>query len=67
LENVSVWAVLRGYPIQDWQSIRREHQNVKLKGRFDEFIARKSVKKSPFQDWMDEVGVQELERKVWSR
>jgi 16S rRNA (cytosine967-C5)-methyltransferase len=60
----SVWAVLRGYPIPDWQQLAGTPER-KIKGRFDELSKIRALKES-IPDWMDELGVKELGEKVWA-
>jgi 16S rRNA (cytosine967-C5)-methyltransferase len=62
---VSVWAVLRGYPIPDWRQFEGTPER-KIKGRFDELSKTRTLKES-IPDWMDELGVKELGEKVWAK
>jgi 16S rRNA (cytosine967-C5)-methyltransferase len=61
---LSVWAVLRGYPIPDWRQLEGTPER-KIKGRFDELSKIRTFKES-IPDWMDELGVKELGEKVWA-
>ncbi len=61
----AVWAVLRGYPIPDWRQLDGTPER-KIKGRFDELSKIRTFKES-IPDWMDEIGVNELGEKVWSK
>ncbi len=60
-----VWAVLRGYPIPDWQQIVGTPER-KIKGRFDEFSKQRTLRES-IPDWMDELCVKEIGEKIWSQ
>jgi 16S rRNA (cytosine967-C5)-methyltransferase len=61
LENVC-WAVLRGYPIPDWQlegTPERKKKDALMNYQSKSF-------KRIYSDWMDELGVKELGEKVWA-
>ncbi len=60
-----VWAVLRGYPIPDWNQLEGTPAR-KIKGRFDELSKTRRIKES-IPDWMDELGVAELGEQIWSK
>lgn len=60
-----VWAVLRGYPIPDWNQLEGTPAR-KIKGRFDELSKTRKIKES-IPDWMDELGVAELGEKTWAK
>jgi len=60
-----VWAVLRGYPIPDWNQLEGTPAR-KIKGRFDELSKTRKIKES-IPDWMDELGVLELGEQTWSK
>jgi 16S rRNA (cytosine967-C5)-methyltransferase len=55
----AVWAVLRGYPIPDWKQLEGTPER-KIKGKFDE-LSKIRVFKESIPDWMDQLGVKELE------
>jgi 16S rRNA (cytosine967-C5)-methyltransferase len=59
-----VWAVLRGYPIPDWNQLEGTPAR-KIKGRFDELSKTRKIKES-IPDWMDELGVSELGEQKWA-
>ena len=61
----AVWAVLRGYPIPDWQQLA-DTPVRKIKGRFDE-LSKNRVFKESIPDWIDELGVKELGEAIWSK
>src|SRR5690606_28232841 len=61
----AVWAVLRGYPIPDWNQLAGTPER-KIKGRFDELSKIRAVRES-VPDWLDELGVKELGEEVWTR
>lgn len=61
----AVWAVLRGYPIPDWNQLQGTPER-KIKGRFDE-LSKIRVYRESIPDWMDQIGVAELGEEVWSR
>jgi 16S rRNA (cytosine967-C5)-methyltransferase len=58
------WAVLRGYPIPDWNQLDGTPAR-KIKGRFDELSRTRKIKES-IPDWMDDLGVAELGEKKWA-
>ena len=60
-----VWAVLRGIELPDWDQFVGTPAR-KIKGRFDELSKTRKFKES-IPDWMDEIGVQELGEKIWSK
>ncbi len=61
----AVWAVLRSYPIPDWQQIVGTPER-KIKGRFDELSKQRTLRES-IPDWMDALCVAELGEKIWSQ
>ncbi len=61
----AVWAVLRGYPIPDWNQLQGTPER-KIKGRFDE-LSKIRVYRESIPDWMDQIGAAELGEEVWSR
>jgi 16S rRNA (cytosine967-C5)-methyltransferase len=50
---------IKRIPIPDWP-VRRDLE-TKIKGRFDELSKVRALKES-IPDWMDELGVKELEK-----
>lgn len=61
----AVWAVLRGYPIPDWRQLEGTPER-KIKGKFDELSKIRKFRES-IPDWMDELGVLELNEDVWTK
>ncbi len=61
----SVWCVLRGIPLPDWNQIG-DVPVRRIKGRFDELSKIRKFKES-IPDWIDELGVSELGEDVWSK
>lgn len=61
----AAWAVLRGYPIPDWNQLQGTPER-KIKGRFDELSKQRAYRES-IPDWMDELCVKELGEKVWEK
>ncbi len=61
----SVWCVLRGIPLPDWNQIEPTPSR-RIKGRFDELSKIRKIKES-IPDWLDEMGVAELGEKKWSK
>ncbi|GGC94843.1 RNA methyltransferase [Flavobacterium lutivivi] len=61
----AVWAVLRGYPIPDWRQLEGTPER-KIKGKFDELSKIRKFRES-IPDWMDELGVHELNEDVWTK
>lgn len=61
----AVWAVLRGYPIPDWNQLAGTPER-KIKGRFDELSKIRAFRES-IPDWLDQLGVAELGEEVWTR
>lgn len=61
----AVWAVLRGYPIPDWNQLEGT-PNRRIKGRFEELSKIRKFRES-IPDWMDELGVKELGEATWSK
>jgi len=60
----SVWCVLRGIPLPDWNQIEPTPTR-RIKGRFDELSRIRKFRES-IPDWIDEVGLAELGEKVWT-
>ena len=60
-----VWAVLRGISLPDWDQFVGTPAR-KIKGRFDELSKTRKFKES-IPDWMDDICVQELGEKTWSK
>jgi 16S rRNA (cytosine967-C5)-methyltransferase len=61
----SVWCVLKGIPLPDWNQIG-DVPTRRIKGKFDELSKIRKYKES-IPDWMDELGLAELGEKVWSK
>jgi 16S rRNA (cytosine967-C5)-methyltransferase len=64
-KNFQVLAVLKGYPIPDWNQLQGIPER-RIKGKFDEFQKIRVLKES-IPDWMDELGVKELGEKTWEK
>lgn len=60
----SVWCVLRGIKLPDWNQIE-ETPTRRIKGRFDELSNIRKYRES-IPDWIDEVGEKELGEKIWT-
>jgi 16S rRNA (cytosine967-C5)-methyltransferase len=61
----AVWAVLRGIPLPDWKQIEPTPSR-RIKGKFDELSKIRKYRES-IPDWMDELGVETLGEKLWTR
>lgn len=61
----SVWCVLRGIPLPDWNQIG-DVPVRRIKGKFDELSKIRKYRES-IPDWMDELGVQELGEALWTK
>ena len=61
----SVWCVLRGIALPDWNQIEPTPSR-RIKGRFDELSKIRKYRES-IPDWLDEVGVEELGEKLWTK
>ena len=61
----SVWAVLRGIELPDWEYFKHTPQR-KIKGKFDS-LQKIRVFRESIADWMDELCVAELGAKIWDR
>lgn len=61
----SVWCVLRGIPLPDWNQIEPTPTR-RIKGRFDQLSKIRKFRES-IPDWIDELGVEELGEKVWTK
>ena len=61
----SVWCVLRGIPLPEWNQIEPTPTR-RIKGRFDQLSKIRKFKES-IPDWIDELGVEELGEKVWTK
>lgn len=61
----AVWATLKGIKLPDWKYFEGTPLR-KIKGRYDELSKVRRFKES-IPDWMDEIGVKELGRDVWSK
>ncbi|MDP5158108.1 MAG: methyltransferase domain-containing protein [Flaviramulus sp.] len=61
----AVWATLKGIKLPDWKYFEGTPLR-KIKGRFDELSKIRKFKES-IPDWMDELGVKELGKDIWTR
>lgn len=61
----SVWCVLRGIPLPDWNQIG-DVPVRRIKGKFDELSKIRKYRES-IPDWLDELGVKELGEVVWTK
>lgn len=61
----SVWCVLRGIPLPDWNQIG-DVPVRRIKGRFDELSKIRKFRES-IPDWIDELGVSELGEESWTK
>ncbi|MGB0891241.1 MAG: RsmB/NOP family class I SAM-dependent RNA methyltransferase [Flavobacteriaceae bacterium] len=61
----SVWCVLRGIPLPDWNQIEPTPTR-RIKGKFDELSKIRKFRES-IPDWIDEVALEELGEKVWDK
>ena len=60
----SVWCVLRGIQLPDWNQIEPTPTR-RIKGKFDELSRIRKFRES-IPDWMDEIAIKELGEKVWT-
>jgi len=61
----SVWCVLRGIPLPDWNQIEPTPTR-RIKGKFDE-LSKTRIFRESIPDWLDEVGVRELGEEFWTK
>ncbi len=61
----SVWCVLRGIKLPDWNQIEPTPTR-RIKGKFDELSRVRKFRES-IPDWIDEIGVQELGENLWTK
>ena len=61
----SVWCVLRGIPLPDWNQIGNVPVR-RIKGRFDELSNIRKYRES-IPDWIDELCVAELGEDIWDK
>ena len=61
----AVWATLKGIQLPDWKYFTQVPSR-RIKGKFDELSKIRKFREA-IPDWMDELGVQELGEKVWSK
>ena len=61
----SVWCVLKGIPLPDWNQIG-DVPTRRIKGKFDELSKIRKYRES-IPDWMDELGVSELGEDIWTK
>jgi 16S rRNA (cytosine967-C5)-methyltransferase len=61
-KNFTVWAVLKGYKLPDWQQFEGTPVR-RIKGKFDELQKNRKIRES-VPDWLDELGEKEL-GEVW--
>ena len=61
----AVWATLKGVKLPDWKYFEGTPLR-RIKGRFDELSKTRKFKES-IPDWMDEIGIKELGKAVWSK
>lgn len=61
----AVWATLKGVKLPDWKYFEGTPLR-KIKGRYDELSKIRRFKES-IPDWMDEIGVKELGKELWSK
>ena len=61
----AVWATLKGIKLPDWKYFESTPLR-RIKGRFDELSKTRKFAAS-IPDWMDEIGVKELGKTVWSK
>jgi 16S rRNA (cytosine967-C5)-methyltransferase len=61
----AVWATLKGVKLPDWKYFENTPLR-KIKGRYDELSKVRKLKES-IPDWIDEVGVKELGKEVWTK
>lgn len=61
----AVWATLKGIKLPDWKYFEGTPLR-RIKGRYDELSNNRKFKES-IPDWMDEIGVKELGKELWSK
>ncbi len=61
----SVWCVLRGIPLPDWNQIGNVPVR-RIKGRFDELSNIRKYRES-IPDWIDELCITELGEDIWDK
>ncbi len=61
----SVWCVLRGIPLPDWNQIG-DVPLRRIKGKFDELSKIRKFRES-IPDWMDDLGIKELGEEIWTK
>lgn len=64
-KNFSVYAVLKGYKLPDWPQFQGVPER-RYKGKFDE-LQKTRVFKESIPDWMDELCLEELGEKHWTK
>ncbi len=61
----AVWATLRGIHLPDWKQLE-DTPTRRIKGRFETLSKIRKIKES-IPDWLDDLGVEELGEKKWSK
>lgn len=61
----AVWATLKGIKLPDWKYFEGTPKR-RIKGKFDELSKIRKFRES-IPDWMDELGVKELGKDVWTK
>ena len=61
----TVWCVLRGIPLPDWNQIGNVSVQ-RIKGKFKELSKIRKYRES-IPDWLDELGVRELGEALWTK
>lgn len=61
----AVWCVLKGIQLPDWNQIEPTPTR-RIKGKFDELSKIRKFREA-IPDWIDEVGLQELGEKAWTK
>ncbi|MDG1761184.1 MAG: methyltransferase domain-containing protein [Flavobacteriaceae bacterium] len=61
----AVWATLRGIHLPDWKQLE-DTPIRRIKGRFETLSKIRKIKES-IPDWLDDLGVEELGEKKWSK
>jgi 16S rRNA (cytosine967-C5)-methyltransferase len=62
----TVWCVLKGIPLPDWNQIDDKTPLRRIKGKFDELSRIRKFRES-IPDWIDDVCLQELGEEVWTK
>ncbi|WP_088322930.1 RsmB/NOP family class I SAM-dependent RNA methyltransferase [Polaribacter tangerinus] len=62
----TVWCVLRGIKLPDWNQIGENVPERRIKGRFAELSKIRKYRES-IPDWMDELCVTELGEEIWTQ